>query len=137
MATRSTISIKTKTGFKTIYCHWDGYPSNNGRLLLDYYNSPEKANELILLGDLSSLREKIHPDPNQRHDFEHPQPDVCIYYGRDRGEKDTEPQQVSRAEKFPDRWQDYDYMYDGEQWKYREAGKTRWSKLTLKVTSKA
>ncbi len=33
MSTRSSISIKTsKNDGKTIYCHWDGYPSNNGAI---------------------------------------------------------------------------------------------------------
>lgn len=136
MGTRSTISIKTREGYNTIYCHWDGYPSYNGRLLLEHFNSPEKVEELISLGDLSSLREKIHPDPNQPHSFDNPQGDVCIYYGRDRGEKDVGMQKVKRSEKFPDMWQDYDYMFDGDKWNYREAGKKRWSKLTTKVTSK-
>jgi hypothetical protein len=42
-----------------IYCHHDGYYENNGALLAMYYNSYEKAKELIELGDISSLEATI------------------------------------------------------------------------------
>jgi len=32
MATRSRIGIKDKLGnIKSVYCHWDGYPSNKDK----------------------------------------------------------------------------------------------------------
>lgn len=55
MATRSRIGIVNPNGIvESIYCHWDGYPENNGQLLLDNYDY-EMARELIDLGDISSL----------------------------------------------------------------------------------
>lgn len=61
MATRSTIWYKDidSNNYKGVYCHWGGYPSNNGKLLLENYNSLEKVKELVSLGFLSSLREDI------------------------------------------------------------------------------
>ena len=50
MATRSSISIvseRTENGKgKTIYSHWDGYPSHNGRILLEHYQDPKKIKAL-------------------------------------------------------------------------------------------
>ena len=65
MATRSTISVvdkRTEDGSgRTIYCHWDGYPENNGRILLESYTEAKKVNSLIDLGDISSLAENVSP----------------------------------------------------------------------------
>jgi hypothetical protein len=79
---------------KSIYCHWDGYLDFNGRILQEHYDSA-KANNLVALGDLSSLR----PNIGEKHAFskfefgiEHRvhNEDWCTFYGRDRGEKGVE-----------------------------------------------
>lgn len=82
MGTRSNI----RSGDKSIYCHWDGYPSHNGKILLEFYNTDEKVNELLSLGNISSLREKLKPEDGQEHDFDNPAKNVTIAYHRDRGE---------------------------------------------------
>lgn len=57
MATRSRIAIENQDGtVKSIYCHWDGYVSHNGKILFDHYDN-EKLEKLIELGDISSLGE--------------------------------------------------------------------------------
>ena len=38
-----------------IYCHWDGYPSYVGKVLKKAFNSYDKALNLILGGDASSI----------------------------------------------------------------------------------
>lgn len=56
MATRSLIGIELDNGLtKVIYCHWDGYPEHNGKLLVENYTSPAAVFDLMELGDLSSL----------------------------------------------------------------------------------
>ena len=91
MATRSTITIQLgENEFKQIYCHWGGYPSNNGRTLLDHYNSREEVTELIELGDLSILAENLAPRKGQIHTFDKPIKGVCVAYGRDRDEDNIE-----------------------------------------------
>ena len=80
MSTRSHIGIWNEDGsLDVIYCHWDGYPSYNGALLLHRYQDPEKIRELIALGDISSLAESVKPAEGE-HTFESPQlrvmPDV-------------------------------------------------------------
>jgi hypothetical protein len=64
MGTRSVIGVYHGGNAKAVYCHWDGYLDHNGRILLDHYDSP-RANELVALGDLSSLR----PEIGEQHPF--------------------------------------------------------------------
>ena len=56
MATRSIIGIlHDNNTIESIYCHFDGYPSNTGYFLLTYYNTKQKVLDLIKKGDLSSI----------------------------------------------------------------------------------
>jgi hypothetical protein len=93
MGTRSAIAVKHGNIIKAVYCHWDGYLEWNGRMLHDYYDSP-KANNLVALGNISSLREEIgekHPFSFQESKLsiaEHNQlyGNMTTFYYRDRGE---------------------------------------------------
>jgi hypothetical protein len=93
---------------KSVYCHWDGYLSHNGIVLQEHYDSA-KANHLVALGDLSSLK----PEIGEKHafsQFELRAEEVagfklltenwCTFYGRDRGEKDTEFQVAQTFDEF-------------------------------------
>ena len=87
MGTRSTIALEFADGtVEQVYCHWDGYLSHNGNILLNHYLDPFKLQKLIDLGDLSSLRPEVNPEPYREHTFDNSQEDVCVFYGRDRGE---------------------------------------------------
>jgi hypothetical protein len=60
MGTRSTIAIEFADGtVSQVYCHWDGYLSNNGQILAEHYMDPFKVKELLELGDFSSLRDSV------------------------------------------------------------------------------
>jgi hypothetical protein len=60
MSTHSSIGLVHSDGSVSLnFCHWDGYPSYNGRLLLEFYPTLDKVKELIALGDLSSLNETV------------------------------------------------------------------------------
>lgn len=98
MGTRSRIGVMHGDNVKSVYCHWDGYLEHNGEILLKHYDSA-KANQLVALGDLSSLRANI----GEKHAFSQfglpaeeveafkaLTEDMCTFYGRDRGEKGTE-----------------------------------------------
>ena len=51
MGTRSNIIYEEPSGeVLSMYCHYDGYPSHNGRILFDQYNSAEKAKALVEIG---------------------------------------------------------------------------------------
>jgi len=82
MATRSIIAKLDDKGVQAIYCHNDGYLSNNGKILDLYYtdntdeqDAKDKVNELLAGGDISSLRDTIED---------------TIFYMRDRGESNKE-----------------------------------------------
>ena len=81
MSTRSTISFNGRT----IYCHSDGYkqgPHGVGFKLKKFWNTPEKIEKLLDLGNLSSLGEEI----GEKHNFDNRPAGVCTAYHRDRGE---------------------------------------------------
>ena len=98
MATRSTIALEFADGtIGQIYCHWDGYLSNNGKILQEYYDNPFILRDLIDLGDISSLRPTIgtkHPfsmfeaemTQDEYYDLYR---DMTTFYSRDRGEDGT------------------------------------------------
>ena len=56
MSTRSTVSLMTKENtVKSIYIHWDGYLSHNGKILLSEYRNYEDVLSLVSYGDRSTL----------------------------------------------------------------------------------
>jgi hypothetical protein len=60
MGTRSTIAIEFADGtVSQVYCHWDGYLSNNGQILSQSYMDPFKVRDLVDLGGFSSLRDSV------------------------------------------------------------------------------
>jgi len=97
MGTRSRIGVMHGNIVKSVYCHWDGYIAHNGKILQEYYTSAQ-ANELVALGDLSSLRPTIgvehafsHYDTEMNQEQYYEQfGDMCTFYGRDRKEQNTE-----------------------------------------------
>lgn len=105
MATRSFIGKKLKDGkVRFIYCHWDGNPEYNGRILLKHYNL-NNIDKLLDNGDLSALDIRIDPISSE-HSFSNPEGNTCIFYGRDRGESN-----VSAKIRDMD-----DYLYDMDDW---------------------
>ena len=82
MATRSTIGIVRGYNDTTrIYCHWDGYVAHNGAILQKYYNTADKVERLLALGNLSCLGPEIKPDDPEDWDI-HKQRDsrFCLTY---------------------------------------------------------
>ncbi len=137
MATRSIIGIvnedKSITG---IYVHFDGYPEHNGKILLNHYNNDDIVNGLMNLGDLSILGEKLNP--TEPHTFAEPQKNVCVAYGRDRGETGTNSRTFEDLGEFENSarntWADYQYLFDNGVWSYRSLNKTLgWKELTAEV----
>ena len=60
MGTRSTIALEYADGtVGQVYCHWDGYLSNNGKILLQHYTDPFKVRALLDEGDMSSLDTEV------------------------------------------------------------------------------
>jgi hypothetical protein len=137
---------------KAIYCHWDGYLEHNGSILNKHYSASPKVNNLIALGDLSSLR----PEIGVKHafsQFDLPKDEVeafklltenmCTFYGRDRGETapykrfDTAKEAVTHydhcgAEYF------YLFRYDADQqagkWFYKKGPAGAWKRLATALS---
>jgi hypothetical protein len=56
MGTRSRIGIELPDhSVVSVYCHWDGYPEHNGRILAEHYLNRDDVQELIDGGSMSSL----------------------------------------------------------------------------------
>jgi len=94
MGTHSRIGVMHGDKVKSIYCHWDGYLEHNGQVLEQYYDSA-KANNLVALGDMSTLRPQIGEKhafsqfdlpPEEVEAYKELTRDWCTFYGRDRGE---------------------------------------------------
>lgn len=117
MATRSTIAKLNRDGTVTsIYCHFDGAPYGVGATLAEHYTDPTKIDQLLVLGDLSSLAEEI----GAKHDFDNPTPGQCLFYGRDRGEYGTEALLHESTEQWLDSRSgsgcEYGYLWNGDAW---------------------
>ena len=109
MGTRSRIAVMHGDKCKSVYCHWDGYPDYVGRILLNHYDSA-KANQLVALGDISSLGPEIGEEhPFSRFDtdisdaaWESRYGNMTTFYGRDRGETGTEFKVAHTFDEFYD-----------------------------------
>jgi len=133
MSTRSNIIVERRDGtFKRIYCHSDGYLSHNGLILWGNYDTQEKCEALVALGDLSSLGREIgkkvdfdagrklydllHAKKISEAEFERRNSAIysqCRAYMRDRKEKDCPG---SAHESLAEAWdvdcgQEYTYVW--------------------------
>lgn len=108
MATRGTIALEFQDGtIGMIYCHWDNYLEHTGKILLDHYTDPFLLRELIDLGDLSILGKSI----GVKHNFNDDAPDQCTFYGRDRGEEDTDARYFKNFDEYTSQAQFEEYNY--------------------------
>ena len=120
MSTRSRIGVMHDDKLKSVYCHWDGYLQHNGQLLQDHYDSA-KANHLVSLGYISSLKEEIgveHPfsmfdvTPNlSQAEYYEKYDKMTTFYGRDRKETGTDFTVDQTFEEFLSKDYDCEYYY--------------------------
>ena len=134
MATRSTIALLRDNGeVVKVYCHWDGYLDNNGRLLVENYNTPEKIEALLAGGDISSLGRVV----GEKHPFDTYDKSKLtaedralaeraeaegwtLYYGRDRGETGVEPRVYADLGLYERnaQFEEYNYCFIYGTWYY-------------------
>jgi len=149
MGTRSMIAIQNpySKDVRAVYCHWDGYLEHNGSILNKHYSNSAKVNNLIALGDLSSLR----PEIGEKHTFSRldstlPEAEyealygnMCTFYTRDRGEDapfKVFPTLAKAQDYFEGSWCEYLYVfkykksddYQSGEWHFKKPG-GRWKKL--------
>lgn len=133
MSTRSYICIEnpdhTLTG---IYCHWDGYIEHNDVLLQEFYTDRKRVEDLIALGDLSFLNERIAPEKDEQHSWENPADYVTVAYCRDRGEEweDVKPKKVDLSRLQEDICIEFIYVFGlDDKWRvYDDPEGSRWNK---------
>ena len=115
MATRSNIAMKTLEGkIVSVYCHWDGYVANNGKILLENYTDADKIEALVALGAISSLGTVI----GEKQDFDDrstQKDDWTLFYTRDRGES-LSIQEYDDIPSWIADMEEYAYLWNGEEW---------------------
>ena len=146
MATRSTIALERGDGtVAMVYCHWDGYLSHNGRILMEHYGDAGKVQTLIDHGSISSLK----PEIGEKHDFDwHITPNQytqeqtrlldeqwSTFYCRDRGEELV----ISEFKDFADyeanaQFEEYDYVLRNGVWYVQDHG-NRWKVLAKAIVA--
>ena len=123
MATRSNIAMKTTTGkIVSVYCHWDGYVANNGKILLENYTDIDKIEALIALGSISSLGEQIG-DKQDFMDRDTQKDEWTLFYSRDRGEQ-LSIQEYDDIPSWIADMEEYAYLWNGEEWLVNDHGAT-------------
>lgn len=151
MATRSTIGYFENGTLTAVYCHWDGYLSNNGALLFQNYNSMEKVKELVSLGNISSLGPVIgekHPFDSYGMSVEEKQKfaDFTTFYGRDRGETGQQSKEFSDFDSYFEHYNacgcEYFYVFSQGEWFYASDddvmfGESKWNSLSTANLKKA
>ena len=142
MATRSTIGVLNTDGSVTaVYCHWDGYPEHNGRVLMENYTTEEKVRELIGFGSISSLGSKIgEQHPFSKFELKQEAPDFdelmalyakseaegwTTFYGRDRCETDVNAKTFPDVSEFVNEFgEEYNYVFINGTWFVNDHGAT-------------
>jgi hypothetical protein len=142
MATRSTIGVLNTDGSVTaVYCHWDGYPEHNGKILNENYTTEEKVRELIGFGSISSLGIIIgEKHPFSKFELKNDAPDFnelmamyeqseregwTTFYGRDRGETDVAANTFPNVADFVNEFgEEYNYLFINGTWFVNDHGAT-------------
>jgi hypothetical protein len=129
MGTRSMIGLEENGKITAVYCHWDGYVSGNGKTLEEHYDEVQ-LRRLLSLGSMSSLGERIDPDPDRPHTFDKKQENVCNFYGRDRGEPEEACEFKNDKELFEAHDDcEYFYLMRSGKWSVSEGPGSKWKSL--------
>lgn len=109
MGTRSRIGIELKDqSILSVYCHYDGYPSFNGRILRDNFDTVEKVKELIDGGDMSCT----WTNAGWKNET---LPETGPLYYSSRGE-DCPPRLDKDMEEFFSDGEEYSYIFRNGNW---------------------
>ena len=112
MGTRSRIGIELKDdSVLSVYCHWDGYPSFNGKVLREFYDTKEKVTQLINGGNISSLHTNVGWNNETL-------PETGPQYYTSRGESIdmNAPRLDKDMEEFFTDNEEYSYIFRNGQW---------------------
>lgn len=132
MSTPASIGkLNPEGSVQFVVVNWDGHRA--GQTLKDNYVTGQKVDKLISLGDLSSLHPLLLPT-TENHTFESPEPGICVFYHRDRGEdwEDTKAQTAPDVRSFYHMSEGIAYLYKNGGWysvRENKAGAVRVYKL--------
>lgn len=116
MSTRSRVGIKEKDGtVRSVYVHFDGYVAGVGKTLYESYRNADKIEQLINLGDMSSINSEV---------------EKCEPYTQ-RGEDLNIA--TDTVESFKKNWtscgEEYVYLYTDGRWMTNSVYKGKWESL--------
>jgi hypothetical protein len=115
--------MKTKEGkIVSVYCHWDGYVANNGKILLENYTDIDKIEALVALGSISSLGTAIG-DKQDFDDRSTQKDEWTLFYSRDRGEQ-LSIQEYDDIPSWINDMEEYAYLWNGQEWLVNDHGAT-------------
>lgn len=117
MGTRSFISIKHKDNtYSGVYCHWDGSPDHNGKILKEDYQARSKVVDLIDGGDMSSLKTNTTWDSTFKEDSYTNTREAQPLYYYERGDEDVDPKHFKTYKQMykyaKDCWCEFIYTFD-------------------------
>ena len=109
MATRSRIGLQlSDDSIVSVYCHYNGYPAYNGRILRTHYDTIEKVRELIDGGDMSCARTNAGWNNETL-------PEVGPLYYSSRGE-DCPPRHDETMTEFFKNGEEFGYIFQNGEW---------------------
>ena len=109
MATRSRIGLQlSDDSIVSVYCHYDGYPAHNGRVLRTHFDTIEKVRELIDGGDMSCTRTNAGWNNETL-------PEVGPLHYSTRGE-DCPPRHDETMTEFFNNGEEFGYIYQNGEW---------------------
>jgi hypothetical protein len=120
MGTRSAIGYKTPEGkIRAKYSHYDGYVAGAGKMLQEHYQEARKIAQMVELGDQSFIAPNVFPS-SDAHSFNTPEEGCTVFYGRDRGESNTEAVEFDTVQEFVEYYTDsgceYFYLHTVNGW---------------------
>jgi len=118
MGTHAAIIARRRDGlWGSSYVHWDGYPSHTGVKLHQHYNTQEKVEGLLALGDLSYLDDEMTVPAG--HTFATPVKGYTIAYARDDG-RDlnvvADPSLITALTRYEDTYVEWVYIWRDGVW---------------------
>lgn len=94
MGTRSYIAVQiAPTLYRAVYCHWDGYITYTGKVLVNAYNSRFRAENLLSYGSASFIHEDIGEKLEDTNKSDIAQ---CVFHHRDM-DRDYEAPELYRS----------------------------------------
>ena len=112
MGTRSRIGIELQDqSIVSVYCHYDGYPEFNGKVLRDNYDTVEKVKELIDGGNMSCTWTNSGWGNETL-----PETGALYYTSRGESLEDNAPRLDKDMEEFFSDGEEYSYIFRNGNW---------------------